>query len=213
MNYVITRASSDELTHHGIKGQKWGVRRYQNDDGTWTEAGKQRYGDSQNQSVNKDERKFAKLLNKANSGSFGKQTLRSDFAKSKLLKSKQMNKLIDDDDLKSKYLAAKKATKDWYKLSKGEDFDAFQPNKNGYDPEYGITTKQFNKIMKLDDARRKADDEYLDAVQTKARNFISQYNANVPASKAIKSRGHDKQAEYWLSGQMQKAIKRQINNS
>lgn len=33
------------LAHHGIKGQRWGVRRYQNADGTWTAAGKERYGD------------------------------------------------------------------------------------------------------------------------------------------------------------------------
>lgn len=32
------------LAHHGIKGQKWYVRRYQNEDGTLTEAGKKRYG-------------------------------------------------------------------------------------------------------------------------------------------------------------------------
>lgn len=31
------------LVHHGIKGMRWGVRRYQNDDGTLTEAGKARY--------------------------------------------------------------------------------------------------------------------------------------------------------------------------
>ena len=34
----------NELYHHGIKGQKWGVRRYQNEDGTLTEEGKKRYG-------------------------------------------------------------------------------------------------------------------------------------------------------------------------
>lgn len=33
------------LAHHGIKGQKWGIRRYQNEDGTLTTAGKARYND------------------------------------------------------------------------------------------------------------------------------------------------------------------------
>lgn len=35
---------SDELYHHGIKGQRWGIRRYQNEDGSLTAAGKIRYG-------------------------------------------------------------------------------------------------------------------------------------------------------------------------
>lgn len=38
--------SDDELYHYGTKGQKWGVRNYQNKDGTLTEAGKARYNDS-----------------------------------------------------------------------------------------------------------------------------------------------------------------------
>ncbi len=33
----------DVLAHHGVKGMKWGVRRYQNKDGTLTNAGKKRY--------------------------------------------------------------------------------------------------------------------------------------------------------------------------
>lgn len=32
------------LIHHGIKGQKWGIRRYQNTDGTLTPEGRERYG-------------------------------------------------------------------------------------------------------------------------------------------------------------------------
>lgn len=32
------------LSHHGIKGQKWGIRRFQNEDGTLTALGKDRYG-------------------------------------------------------------------------------------------------------------------------------------------------------------------------
>ena len=35
---------SEELYHHGIKGQKWGVRRYQNSDGSLTDEGRRRYG-------------------------------------------------------------------------------------------------------------------------------------------------------------------------
>lgn len=34
---------NEELYHHGIKGMKWGVRRYQNSDGSLTPAGKKRY--------------------------------------------------------------------------------------------------------------------------------------------------------------------------
>lgn len=34
----------DYLEHHGIMGMKWGVRRYQNEDGSYTEAGRKRYG-------------------------------------------------------------------------------------------------------------------------------------------------------------------------
>lgn len=41
MNYY-----SNYISHHGIMGQRWGIRRYQNPDGTLTPEGRKRYGSS-----------------------------------------------------------------------------------------------------------------------------------------------------------------------
>lgn len=46
----MTKEYSDYLAHHGVKGQKWGQRRYQNEDGTLTPEGRTRYGRGKNAS-------------------------------------------------------------------------------------------------------------------------------------------------------------------
>ena len=43
-------AYPDFLVHYGISGQKWGVRRFQNEDGTLTEEGKARYNEGRPES-------------------------------------------------------------------------------------------------------------------------------------------------------------------
>ena len=61
MNNIINRIiRKNELYHHGILGQKWGVRRYQNTDGSYTTEGKKRRaadGESTGSKIKSDLRK------------------------------------------------------------------------------------------------------------------------------------------------------------
>lgn len=70
--YVVYR--SDELAHWGIKGMKWGVRRYQNPDGSLTAAGKKRY-----YKMDEDKReKWLEKLSSKNKSIAKKETARKD---------------------------------------------------------------------------------------------------------------------------------------
>ena len=54
-----------ELYHYGIKGQRWGVRRYQNEDGTYTSEGKERrYTKEDYKSLKKEYRQKKKDANR-----------------------------------------------------------------------------------------------------------------------------------------------------
>lgn len=66
-NFIIC---DGELYHHGVKGMKWGVRRYQNSDGSLTPAGKKRYAKQEvkekRDAYRQARREYSRAFDKAN---------------------------------------------------------------------------------------------------------------------------------------------------
>lgn len=70
----IRAPSPDELFHWGIKGQRWGIRRYQNKDGSLTPAGRKRYADDPKLQTQKEDMRNAKATLKTSNKALSKAT-------------------------------------------------------------------------------------------------------------------------------------------
>ena len=118
MDYRNKPDPQDILAHHGIKGMRWGIRRFQNEDGSLTAAGRKRYdvdveGAKQQIKVAKGKERGAKIAyNNATKGglvanpraekALQKAKLGTDWAKRKLSDEKVKEKLNEETGKKSK---------------------------------------------------------------------------------------------------------------
>lgn len=143
------------LEHHGIKGQKWGVRRFQNPDGTLTAAGKRRYLKLQKKTL-KD---FSKSYKFGSDNAAAVQALskRNDTRNElkRLIEAKNKNKKFSEKE----YAMSKRLAKEMFGFDNPEDVEysgvLSKKEKDRYYDEYNKRAAKLKKELSTS-----ADDKY-----------------------------------------------------
>lgn len=129
MSFYVTTANNDYLAHHGVKGMKWGVRRYQNKDGGLTYAGRKHLLKEEYKSAKKAaDRQYTKAAE-----TWNKTTNQG------TISNKKADKALDDAS--DKWAIERKSAKQSYKQQKSEMKKAYKQS-----DEYKAKRKKAIKI-------------------------------------------------------------------
>lgn len=148
---------STELFHYGIKGQKWGVRRYQNSDGTLTPAGKKRYDNMSGEELYKHAKK---QIHKERAKQYGwsnqwlhSKTIGENSKNAVDARDKSEKEIRKSAEYKDAVAKLKKIEKKW--LEEYEDSYKHTPEEiEKVAKEYDDTAELVSKIAKIDEHGR-----------------------------------------------------------
>lgn len=167
---TYVKVYSDELAHHGIKGMKWGVRRWQTKDGGLTPAGRKRYSDAEQNY--RDKKAAYKAANKEHRKAFNKaSTLTGAYGKnSKELNRKSMEAAKKANKAEAEYKKAKSV----YKAEKSARKEARSERKAAIKDTY----KKINKEAKISEKLL-----YNNATRKLAAKYVVDNNMSVSEAK------------------------------
>lgn len=129
------------LQHHGIKGQKWGVRRFQNADGSYTAAGKKRYNDDGSKKSSKT-RRLEKNSSKIQSNIDSFKPIRNG------LKDKNGRQILTKEDVKNSVdgLKSRKKIVDT-KLQESKNIDSYRQQRKDMYKTRSIGSKLVTNVL------------------------------------------------------------------
>lgn len=195
----------NELYHHGVLGQKWGVRRYQNKDGSYTSAGAAengghgRYADEVNSAKNKV-RDAKRELKKSKAyqarrdliyGNFGRLTKEGRRTSAEIKENKKKLKDAKSEYKSFKADSAKKAVGEFMNVSKKADkivdeldseYTKLFNIKDKKSSEYISTKKKVQELSARLDAAY-ADPKYKEAYKNTGRNIFERVSNNIKYQK------------------------------
>lgn len=149
---------TDELYHHGVKGQRWGIRRYQNKDGTLTPRGRKRAEKLRNE--------YLAITGKKQLRGNNHKTSSNTNTTSTKPKTKSVSEMSNDE--LSEVITRKKLEEKYYqlnpkKVSAGKKFvdEVLMPaaTQAGKDAIQSYLTKQFKKALGLQNDSNKNKDK------------------------------------------------------